>query len=168
MMTRVGRGRRRSTAIGLAVLAVAFATASLSIPAGATHGDVSLAGSNFEIDRDANLKVDHGPPSLDWANVAEDRQSDGPTGQSDDSFGNGTKEDMPVPSVVDASIPNNKSDLLNFGSTSRDRAAGSSCTCSGIGCRSRPGPRTWTSSSTSRRPSAAMASRPSARPVTCS
>jgi len=37
-----------------------------------------------------------------------------PTGQTDDSFGNGTKEDTPVPSVVDGSIPNNKSDLLRF------------------------------------------------------
>src|SRR5262249_40017708 len=37
------------------------------------------------------------------------------TGSGDDSFGQGTKEDTPVPSVVDGSIPPNKSDLLNFG-----------------------------------------------------
>jgi Prealbumin-like fold domain len=77
---------------------------------------LSLPGSNFEIDNNANLKVDGAaPPALDWANVAEERQADEPTGSADDSFGNGTKEDTAVPSVVDGSIPPNKSDLLNFG-----------------------------------------------------
>src|SRR5262249_43189138 len=37
-----------------------------------------------------------------------------PSGQHDDAFGNGTKEDDAVPSVVDGSIPNNKSDLTRF------------------------------------------------------
>ena len=32
-----------------------------------------------------------------------------PTGAGDDSFGKGTKEDTAVPSVVDGSIPHNKS-----------------------------------------------------------
>jgi hypothetical protein len=76
----------------------------------------SLPGSNFEIDTNANLKVDGAvPPSLDWANVAETRKADAPSGSSDNSFGNGTKEDTAVPSVVSGSIPPNKSDLLNFG-----------------------------------------------------
>jgi uncharacterized repeat protein (TIGR01451 family) len=39
---------------------------------------------------------------------------DKPTGNSDDSFGQGTSEDSPVPTVVSGSIPNNKSDLLRF------------------------------------------------------
>ena len=37
-----------------------------------------------------------------------------PTGKNDNSFGKGTKEDTPVPTVVNGSIPNNKSDLLRF------------------------------------------------------
>jgi hypothetical protein len=36
------------------------------------------------------------------------------TGTTDNSFGQGTKEDSPVPSVVTGSIPNNKSDLTRF------------------------------------------------------
>jgi hypothetical protein len=39
---------------------------------------------------------------------------DQPTGKNDNSFGQGTKEDTPVPKVVKGSIPNNKSDLLRF------------------------------------------------------
>jgi hypothetical protein len=77
----------------------------------------NLDGSSFEIDTNANLKVDNteGPGSIDWASVTETRKADQPTGQTDDSFGNGTKEDTAVPSVIDGSIPNNKSDLRNFG-----------------------------------------------------
>ena len=75
----------------------------------------SLTGSNFEIDTDANLTVQGGAAALDWANVSETRQQDAPSGTGDNSFGQGTKEDTPVPSVVSGSIPPNKSDLLNFG-----------------------------------------------------
>ncbi len=39
---------------------------------------------------------------------------DKPTGQTDDSFGQGTKEDTAVPTVVNGSIPNNKSDLTRL------------------------------------------------------
>jgi hypothetical protein len=74
----------------------------------------SLPGSKFEIDNDANLRVDTAG-NLDWANVSEARRADNPSGSGDNSFGNGTKEDTPVPSVVSGSIPPNKSDLLNFG-----------------------------------------------------
>ena len=81
----------------------------------AAHPEVSLPGSNFEIDTNANLKVDDAAPSIDWASVSETRRADRPTGSGDDSFGQGTKEDTAVPSVVDGSIPPNKSDLLTFG-----------------------------------------------------
>src|SRR5215207_7960142 len=82
----------------------------------ASHPEVGLPGSNFEIDTDANLKVDDpAPPSIDWASVNETRKADKPSGSGDDSFGQGTKEDTPVPTVVSGSIPPNKSDLLNFG-----------------------------------------------------
>ena len=74
-----------------------------------------MAGSNFEIDSDGNLVVDDGGLSIDWASVAEVRKDDAPSGQNDDSFGQGTKEDTGVPTIVDGSIPPNKSDLKTFG-----------------------------------------------------
>src|SRR5215207_7826506 len=81
----------------------------------ASHPEVSLAGSDFEIDTNANLKVDDPSPSIDWASVNEIRKADTTSGPLDESFGQGTKEDTPVPSVVDGSIPPNKSDLKFFG-----------------------------------------------------
>ncbi len=81
----------------------------------ASHAEVSLPGSNFEIDTDANLKVDDAAPSIDWANVANISQADSPSGGSDESFGQGSKEDTAVPSIVDGGIPPNKSDLKFFG-----------------------------------------------------
>lgn len=108
--------RRRCLRIAAAAGLIGLgATALVAAPAQANHPEVSLAGSNFEIDTNANLKVDDAAPSIDWASVAENRKPDLPTGADDDSFGNGTKEDTPIPSVVDGSIPPNKSDLLNFG-----------------------------------------------------
>jgi hypothetical protein len=86
-----------------------------ALSASASHPEASLAGSNFEIDVDANLKVDDPAPSIDWASVNEARKADLPSGGGDDSFGMGTKEDTPVPTVVSGQIPNQKSDLLNFG-----------------------------------------------------
>ena len=74
-----------------------------------------LSGSNFEIDSDANLRVDGAAPALDWANVTENRKADTASGATDESFGQGSKEDTAVPSVVDGSIPPNKSDLKFFG-----------------------------------------------------
>jgi len=81
----------------------------------ASHPEVSLSGSNFEIDTDANLKQDDASPSIDWASVTENRQADLASGGGDNSFGQGTKEDTAIPSVVDGSIPPNKSDLKFFG-----------------------------------------------------
>jgi hypothetical protein len=77
-------------------------------------GTVSLPGSNFEIDVDANLKVDNAG-ALDWANVTEIRKADTPSGPNDESFGQGTKEDTASPTVVTGGIPPNKSDLKFFG-----------------------------------------------------
>jgi hypothetical protein len=75
----------------------------------------SLPGSTFEIDTDANLRLDGAAPALDWATVTQVRKADTPSGALDDSFGQGTKEDTAVPTVVNGSIPPQKSDLLNFG-----------------------------------------------------
>lgn len=101
----------------LAFAALAVLTLGIvAVPALASHSEASLPGSNFEIDTDANLKVDDpAPPSLDWANVSEVRRTDAPTGQNDDSYKGGVKEDTSCPGEVTGSIPNNKSDLLTFG-----------------------------------------------------
>jgi hypothetical protein len=106
--------KRRLRAGVIATAVVAGGLASLS-PAYANHPEVSLTGSNFEIDTDANLKVDDAAPSIDWASVTATVTPDAPTGADDDSFGQGAKEDTAVPTIVDGSIPPNKSDLLNFG-----------------------------------------------------
>ena len=74
----------------------------------------SLPGSDFEIDTDANLIVDHFV-LLDWANVDDDRKFDEPTGKDDDSYAGGSKENDVCPGTTTGSIPNNKSDLLGFG-----------------------------------------------------
>ncbi len=74
--------------------------------------------SSFEID--GNLAVDT-IGNKDWANIGISCTStpklgcvlDG-TENSDDSFGQGTKEDTPVPIIVTGSIPKNKSDLTRF------------------------------------------------------
>jgi uncharacterized surface anchored protein len=108
------RPRRPIRALVLVTIVLGLVLAYV-LPAAASHPEVSLPGSNFEIDTDANLKVDDPAPSIDWAGVSEVRKDDKATGQTDDSFGQGTKEDTPVPTVVSGSIPNNKSDLLNFG-----------------------------------------------------
>ncbi|HEX6682946.1 MAG TPA: hypothetical protein VF062_09140, partial [Candidatus Limnocylindrales bacterium] len=78
---------------------------------------VSLVGSQFEIDVNANLKVDGDKPTLtlDWANVSEIRKDDMASGANDNSFGQGAKENTAVPTVVTGSIPPNKSDLKTFG-----------------------------------------------------
>lgn len=99
------RGSRRPwlalTAVaGLAVLFVAASTAT-------------LAPSTFE-SNDGNLVVNTSG-NKDWSNAPNlVTATDKPTGQQDDSLGEGTKEDDAVPTIVDGSIPNNKSDLRHF------------------------------------------------------
>jgi hypothetical protein len=90
-----------------------LASLLIVVPALASHPEASLAGSNFEIDVDANLKVDDAG-SLDWANVNEIRATDVATGTNDDSYKGGVKEDTSCPGETTGSIPNNKSDLLTF------------------------------------------------------
>jgi uncharacterized repeat protein (TIGR01451 family) len=84
----------------------------LQVPPGA--GDL---GERLQVG-DGNLDDDGA--GVDWNNAGivcatgTGCKLDLPTGSGDDSFGNGTKEDTQVPSVVDGSIPNNKSDLSRF------------------------------------------------------
>jgi hypothetical protein len=120
---RTHRRRRSPVFAGVAAAALVL-TAWAAGPAQASHPEVSLAGSNFEIDTNANLKVDDPAPSIDWAGVSEIRKGELFQGAKDDSFGQGSKEDTAVPTVVDGSIPPNKSDLLNFGLYLEEAAAG--------------------------------------------
>ena len=83
----------------------------------------ALTGSSFEIDSNANLKID-AVGTLDWGTVAEVRRADAPTGQTDDSYGGGAKEDDLCPAVGTGSIPNNKSDLKFFGAYVEPGVAG--------------------------------------------
>ncbi|HEX5077086.1 MAG TPA: hypothetical protein VFW03_28005 [Gemmatimonadaceae bacterium] len=86
-------------------------------------------GSADPIQIDGNLIPEGG---VDWNNaglVCATRTGcdlDKPTGTGDDSFGQGTKEDTPVPIVVSGSIPNNKSDLLRFYVATRRLPVGAS------------------------------------------
>ena len=117
----------------------------------------ALGASTFDAE-DGNLVVDGN--ETDWANAPNLRFGDDkPTGQTDDSLGNGTKEDDAVPSVIDGSIPNNKSDLTRFYVASenveRPRLPLSRLGAGPGSDRARP---TWTSSSISPAPSAATAS----------
>jgi uncharacterized repeat protein (TIGR01451 family) len=89
------------------------------VPASFVLNPPSSTTDALEID--GNL-VDGAAAGKDWATIGINCQSnpkagcdlDLPTGTGDNSFGQGTKEDTPVPSVVSGSIPNNKSDLLRF------------------------------------------------------
>ena len=98
----------------LGTTAALIAALGVAVPAVASHPEESLPGSNFEIDTDANLKVDDPSPSIDWAGVSEIRATDQPTGNTDDSYQGGVKEDTACPGEVTGSIPNNKSDLRTF------------------------------------------------------
>ena len=100
---------------GAAGAAAVLMSAMAATGAFAGHPTVTLNGSNFEIDVDANLTVQHASPSKDWGNIDQIRATDTESGSGDESFGQGTKEDTAAPTVVDGSIPPNKSDLKFFG-----------------------------------------------------
>ena len=90
---------------------------SSAVPANFLFQDPSPTGTPIEIE--GNLSDEAGG-GKDWATLGINCSTgagcdlDLPTGSSDNSFGQGTKEDTPIPSVVFGSIPNNKSDLLRF------------------------------------------------------
>ncbi|MFL6007695.1 MAG: Ig-like domain repeat protein [Gaiellaceae bacterium] len=91
-----------------------------------------LSGSNFEIDTDANMKVDGAGDCIDWLaggtgtplRTGVLSTNDKPTGATDDAFGQGSQEDDANPTIVAGSIPPNKSDLKTFGLYSEVTAAG--------------------------------------------
>ncbi len=100
----------------IATIATLAMLAALSLgsaaPAFAAATD-PLAGSTFE-GGDGNLTVGV-TGHTDWANVAGlNTGIDKPSGSTDDSFGQGPKEDDPSPTIVTGSIPPNKNDLTRF------------------------------------------------------
>ena len=84
----------------------------------------TLAGSAFEIDTNANLVVNT-TGCIDWLDSGSFRtgvleNDDTASGAGDESFGQGTAEDNPNPTIVSGSIPPNKSDLKAFGVFTED------------------------------------------------
>jgi hypothetical protein len=108
------------------------------LPASASHPEASLPGSNFEIDVNANLKVDDPAPSIDWASVTEARKTDLATGTNDDSYAGGTKEDDACPGTTPTTRATCSPSVPTW---SRRPTARASSTCSGPGCRSPAAPR---------------------------
>lgn len=91
--------------------------------AGTTGAQAVLPGTTFE-GNDGNLVVNTAG-NTDWANVAgRSTGIDKPTGKTDNSFGQGTKEDVPGVTVVTGAIPPNKNDLTRFYEASEQGANG--------------------------------------------
>jgi hypothetical protein len=93
-----------------------FATAFVALAAVlvfAFGASANLPGSTFE-GNDGNLVVNT-PGNTDWIN-APNRHigTDLPSGTTDNSFGQGAKEDNVNTTVVTGSIPNSKADLASF------------------------------------------------------
>ena len=102
--------QRKSLAV--ATVMVVLSGYSVWGPVGVAHAD-SLPGSAFEIETDANLVANGG---IDWANASPLLQKqDVPSGTADDSLVQGSSEDDAVVTLDAGSIPNNKSDLKDFG-----------------------------------------------------
>jgi len=108
-----------ATGLSIAIPAVSFADNASGCDFAATGTTQScsgpLSGSTFA-GGDGNLLTS--PTTFgttDWQNVADRHTGiDLPSGGSDNSFGQGTKEDDPNVTVVTGSIPPQKSDLTRF------------------------------------------------------
>jgi len=92
----------------------------------ATDASAVLAGSTFQ-GSDGNMVVDPSPApgTTDWANIPTgslNTGTDKPSGSTDNSFGQGTKEDVADVSVVAGSIPPSKNDLTRFYESSEQAA----------------------------------------------
>jgi hypothetical protein len=137
MMGRFGVGINRQT-LGVGLLGAILLLIVVALATGTATGQtddctntatLGLApdGSAFEIDTNANLKVDTSG-CIDWlANGTGSSfrsgvlaKNDKASGSGDDSFGQGTAEDNPNPTIVTGSIPPNKSDLKAFGVFTED------------------------------------------------
>jgi hypothetical protein len=100
------------------VVLLAAVTALASIPAGTQF----LPGDNFEIDGNKPVNT---AGNTDWANAPSlVTDPDLTKSTSDNSFGQGTKENSPVPTVVSGQIPPNKSDFSEFQESHRTASNG--------------------------------------------
>src|SRR4051812_36998128 len=119
-------------AVSLAAVAVGLSGA-VRAPAASPCATTSvLSGSNFEIDTDANMKVDGAGDCIDWLaggtgtplRTGVLSTTDKASGTTDDAFGQGSSENDADPTIVAGSIPPNKSDLKTFGLYSEVTATG--------------------------------------------
>ena len=112
------------------VMALVFASPASATTAACSNTNTlgsGATGSAFEIDANANLIVNTSG-CIDWLTGGAGSsfrsgvlaKNDKATGSGDDSFGQGTAEDNPNPTIVDGSIPPNKSDLKAFGVYTED------------------------------------------------
>jgi hypothetical protein len=102
--------RRRVSIKTMVVPIAVLAVVTLGLAGAAS---ANLSGSTFE-GNDGNLTVNTAG-NTDWVNAPNRvRGDDLASGTSDNSFGQGTKEDDPNVSVVTGSIPPQKSDLTRF------------------------------------------------------
>jgi hypothetical protein len=107
---RILRAKYRGVRLGLSLAVTAMVVLTLAL---VSPGLANLAGSTFE-SNDGNLVVNTSG-NKDWENAPNRvRGNDLPSGNSDNSFGQGTKEDDPNVSVVTGSIPPQKSNLTRF------------------------------------------------------
>jgi hypothetical protein len=106
----LGITTRRRAGRKWAALGVAVAMCTLL---GTSIVQANLAGSTFE-GNDGNMVVNT-TGNKDWINAPNRvAGNDLPTGKTDNSFGQGTKEDDANVTVVTGSIPPNKNDLTRF------------------------------------------------------
>lgn len=99
-------GRLRRLPLVAAMAALLFV--GMTLPSSGSP----LTGSVFEGD-DGNRVVDTAG-NKDWANVTKVTGTDQPSGAGDNSFGQGSKESMETPIIIEGGIPPNKNDLTQF------------------------------------------------------
>ena len=125
------RSARNRLSVPLALIGLVVGVAAVGVVSAVAvdpPAPFGITGSNFEI-LDGNTVVNDDPTdntstSKDWDSLNKNLanaltasvKADLDSGSGANSFGNGTKEDTAVPSVIDGSIPPNKSDLKEFGS----------------------------------------------------
>lgn len=98
-----------------AMLLTLMFSANASVSASSPCTVNPLTGSSFE-GGDGNLTAECATDwnSLSTSNITLNTGPDKPSGSTDDSFGQGAKEDSPAPTIVTGSIPPNKNDLTRF------------------------------------------------------
>jgi hypothetical protein len=107
---RILQAKYRRVRLGLSLAITASVVLTLAV---VSPGLANLPGSSFE-GNDGNLVVNTAN-NTDWVNAPNRvRGDDLASGNTDNSFGQGTKEDDPNVSVVTGSIPPQKSNLTRF------------------------------------------------------